>query len=161
MKRKVVHARPVVFLDIDGVVVTDESLRAGGPKCADSKSVAHLNSIVEVADADVVISSSWRMAHTIEFIRETLRAAGFRWSERIVGFTEHLHYRMQHGRITGRAERCDEIRAWLTKDPRDRYVILDDDFDAEITGHFVRTTPEVGLRAEHVDQALSILRVGH
>lgn len=150
--------RPLVFLDIDGVLVTDVSLQVGGAKCADWGCVSNLNTLVESSDAEIVISSSWRMAHSIDFIRATLCVAGFRWPDRIVGVTEHLHYRIENGRIAGRAERCDEIWAWLSNDPRERFVILDDDFEAEIAGHFVRTPADKGLGAEHVSCALSILR---
>jgi HAD domain in Swiss Army Knife RNA repair proteins len=120
--------------------------------------VSNLNTLVEAANAEIVISSSWRTAHSLEFIRETLCLAGFRWPDRIVGMTEHLHYRVENGRVIGRAERRDEIVAWLTHNPRELFVILDDEFEAEIAGHFVRTPGDLGLGVEHVSRALSILR---
>jgi ribosomal protein L31E len=149
---------PVIFLDIDGVVVTPRSLAEGGPKHADSSCVANLNRLVEAAHAEVVISSSWRTAHSIDFIRETLCASGFSWPERIIGMTEHMHYRVEHGSIVGRAERSDEIRAWLDRHPREQFVILDDDLEAEITGHFIRTEPDWGLRLQELEAALKILK---
>lgn len=150
---------PVVFLDIDGVVVTKRSL-LDGPKTADPSCVARLNSLISETNADVVVSSSWRMAHTIEFIRETLCAAGFSFPERIIDRTEHLTYRVENGTVTARAERHDEIRAWLSVNPRDSFVILDDDWDAEITGHFVRTCSEQGLEELHLNHARRILSRG-
>lgn len=153
--------RPLVFLDIDGVVVTEASLRIGGAKCADSSCVSYLNAIIAAADAEVVISSSWRTVHTLDFIRDTLCAAGFRWPERVVGATEHLHYRSENGRRVGRAERSDEIRAWLRNDPRERFVIIDDESEAYVTGHFVQTHADHGLSEEHVASALAILKVSN
>jgi hypothetical protein len=150
--------RPAIFLDIDGVVVTPRSLEHGGPKCADQSCVAELNRIVDAADADIVVTSSWRMRHTLDEIRAVLEAAGLESSSRVIGQTEHLHYKTgDDGRIVGRAERSDEIRNWLKANRRDRYVILDDDYDAEIPGHFVRTSPDHGLTREDADRALAIL----
>jgi hypothetical protein len=48
--------------------------------------------------------------------------------------------------------------AWLQANPRERFVVLDDDLDAEIAGHYVRTPPRCGLDRQHVSHALSILQ---
>lgn len=150
--------RPVIFLDIDGVVVTPASLEAGGPRNADARCVANLNALVETADAEVVISSSWRLRHSLDMIRQTLCAAGFRWPERVIDTTVHLHYRVERGVTVGRAERADEIRTWLAHNHRDRFVVLDDEWDAEIEGHFVRTSYDDGVGERDVELALSILQ---
>ena len=150
--------KPVIFLDMDGVVVTDESIRNAGAQSADTRCVAHLNAIVEQSDADIVISSSWRMKYSLDEIKSVLCSAGFQWPDRVIGATDHLHYRYENGRAAGRAERSDEIRQWLNVNHRERFVILDDDFDAEITGHFVRTPATNGLSPDHVEQAVGILR---
>jgi HAD domain in Swiss Army Knife RNA repair proteins len=151
-------SRPVIFLDIDGVVVTDASLAAGGAKCADSACVALLNQLVAAVDAEIVISSSWRTRHTIEFIRDVLSRAGFAWPERVIDVTERMHYRIENGSAVGRAERADEIRAWLAIHRRHAFVILDDDLEAEITGHFVRTRFDAGLSPDHVIDAIRLIR---
>jgi HAD domain in Swiss Army Knife RNA repair proteins len=153
--------RPVIFLDIDGVVVTEASLRAAGPKSADVSCVAHLNEIVEKADAEVVISSSWRIVHSLDFIRGVLCGAGFRWPDRIIDATCRMQYRIEYGVAVGRAERSDEIRAWLEANPRRAFVILDDDVDSEIRGHYVRTSSDAGLSCREASQALSILTADH
>lgn len=147
----------MIFLDIDGVVVTTDSLKTGGPKCADARCVNELNRIVEAADAEIVISSSWRLTHSTDFIRDVLCGAGFRWPDRIIGVTEHMHYRRERGAVIGRAERSDEIRAWLTTNPRERFVVIDDEWEAEIPGHFVRTPSDRGLGAGEALAALEVL----
>jgi hypothetical protein len=146
-----------VFLDIDGVVVTEESLRTGGAKSADRSCVSRLSRIVDTAGADIVISSSWRLVHSLDFIRQMLAEAGFRLPERVIGATDSLRYRLENGTATGRAERADEILAWLDRNGRRVFVVLDDDLEAEIAGHYVRTDPRSGLGDDHATEALAIL----
>lgn len=149
--------RPVIFLDMDGVVVTRASLSAGGLWAADKRCVAHLNNLVEIADAEVVISSSWRITHSIESIRRVLCSAGFKWPDRVVGVTEHLVYRYENGVAVGRAERSDEIREWLDDYPGRPFVVIDDDLEAEIPGHYIRVPGDAGLDAKAVNVAIAIL----
>lgn len=149
--------RPVIFLDMDGVVVTKASLKAGGLEAADRGCVAHLNNLVETADAEVVISSSWRITHSIESIRRVLCGAGFKWPDRVVDVTEHLVYRYENGVAVGRAERSDEIRVWLHEYPGRPFVVIDDDFEAEIAEHYIRVAGDAGLDANAVNAAIDIL----
>ncbi len=150
--------RPVIFLDIDGVVVTPASMNVGDARTVDVQCVAELNRLVEAADAEIVVTSSWRTCYSLDFITEALTAGGFRHANRVIGHTDHLHYRIEHGIAVGRAERFDEILAWLSTNPREHFVVLDDDFEAEVPGHFVRTASDLGLTARDVDAALAILR---
>ena len=52
----------VVFLDIDGVLVTARNLkqRNGRYKVADTKCIYALNHLTTITEAGIVISSSWR-----------------------------------------------------------------------------------------------------
>lgn len=149
---------PVIFLDIDGVLVTHESLKSGGSSCADRYCVGLLNKLVEDLGAEIVVSSSWRILHSLDFIRGALAARGLSKWRAIIDKTESIHYRTEGGMVVGCATRADEIRAWLAAHPeRTNYVIFDDDWDAEIEGHYVRTDMERGLTNEHLLAALNIL----
>lgn len=152
-----VSERPVIFLDIDGVLVTHESLKGGGMYCACSRSVGLLNKFIADVDAEVVISSSWRIGHSVDFIRGALAARGLFRHEAVIDKTEHIHWKSESGIITGTATRADEIREWLSRNPRESFVIFDDAWDAEIEGHYVRTNMEEGLTYEHLNRALDIL----
>lgn len=145
----------VVFLDVDGVlnsVAYSKSGRRRGPKHArniDRLAVAHLNTIVDATNAVVVISSVWRLLHSLPKLRSYLRQRGFR------------------GRIIGRTEefpsdtRGAEIAEWLRicGRPVQSYVALDDDGEFEPIQHrLVQTSYKRGLLARHVRLAIAMLR---
>lgn len=150
----------VIFLDFDGVLNSWAFARRTGAKGLlglDPEAVTHLNAIVERTGADVVVSSSWRLIHKRAKLRGRLAEVGFKGRLRDV--TPNLR--------TTLIDRSDEIRAWLDHhnvrasagfgEAVSTFVILDDGGDADIPGHFVRTTFEEGLTAEHVEAAVAIL----
>ena len=56
--------------------------------------------------------------------------------------------------------RGDEIRAWLSKNPVQNFVILDDDSDMREflhTEHFIKTTYKHGLTEELKNKAITVL----
>src|ERR1700751_244326 len=68
-------ARRVIFLDIDGVLAPIRRWDRYGdlePGC-----IEVLNEIVARAQADVVVSSTWRYGKTVIELQEILEAAGF------------------------------------------------------------------------------------
>lgn len=151
--------KPIVFLDFDGVLNSSVFLgarhRAGDDSIdqIDPEAVARLSRIVSASGADVVISSTWRLAFTLADLRGRLNAHGF--TGRVIDRTPNLPDE----------DRAAEILAWLADPPRDRpetFVIVDDDGDAglrELAPHFVRTDFTHGLQDRHVERALRILGV--
>ena len=149
---------PVIFLDIDGVLVTRESMKEGGFRSPDRRCVERLNELIETTRAEIVISSSWRIGYSLDFIRGAFCARGFRHPASIIDRTPQIHWRKNgNDLIVGSAARADEIRAWLAANPRETFVILDDDLDAEIEGRYVRTSMDDGLCDTHAAAALRIL----
>jgi hypothetical protein len=151
---------PVIFLDIDGPLVTPTSLRDGGLYCADRACMARLNELVAAAGADIVISSSWRIDHSLEFIRGAFSAAGFRHRARIIDVTPSFRYRSASGLAVGFAIRADHIRQWLAEnDPkRNQFIVIDDESDADIPGHFVHVKdPDAGFSDADLVYATSLL----
>ncbi len=135
---------PIVFLDIDGVLVTLASW--GTATRFDPAAVKNLNLLTDATEARIVISSSWRF---IREINDLLRAAGVT------------------GQIIGRTPRLDgcsrgaEITAWLRffNVETAPYVILDDDGDMDdLMNHLLRTTFDLGLTAECADEAIRVIR---
>ncbi len=155
----------VVFLDIDGVLNCHSYLaglaaRVGAydrndHEMIDSVAVERLNRIVERAGAKVVVSSSWRWAHTLQVIARMLALRGFRGEA--VGATPHQG-KMPSGLWAGEV-RGHEIQAWLDAHPAvERFTILDDSTDmAHLAPYLVRTYFETGLQDEHVEQAVAML----
>lgn len=138
--------RPVVLLDIDGVVTTSRMKHAMGSETyINPAQVEMLNKLVERTNAVVVISSSWRFDADV---RERLRTAGFRGD---------FHERWRTGEYG--QSRGHEIQAWLDVEDPENYVILDDDrgtLPSQRARH-VRPRSESGLFDSHIEEAVEIL----
>lgn len=153
----------VIFLDIDGVLVTGETVNrqntvgdhhfnpfAKGP-------VFQLNRILAATGAEIVVSSSWRCdGPRWDALMEHFKAQGI--EKRPIGRTIDLN-RKQNG-VWISAQRGEEIKAWLSNDVT-HYVALDDDCDMDaIPGHFVHIKNGMwrgGLGVAHADCAVAIL----
>lgn len=148
----------VIFLDIDGVLNSDgftiQERKKGvferDEDEVDPTRVALLNQIVQRTDADVVISSSWRIILKLSGIRGVLKARGFIGNVR--GATPNIG---TPNRIRG-----DEIRQWLETAPSlvSRFVILDDDSDmGALLPNLVQTSASTGLVEADVERAVQML----
>jgi len=160
----------VIFLDIDGVLNSqryfEEALDATGPlsfgeEQLDPEAVGLLDGLVKSADADVIISSSWRHIWGYEEIAQFLKNRGMKNWKRVTGQTE----------VADGEHRGNEIQAWLDLE-RERqvvepdrvsvqaYVILDDNdqFTSTQRPFFIHTNSMVGLTPADVARAAAILR---
>ncbi len=154
----------IVFLDIDGVLNNTKILKQRldarstlrfGP--FDPESVRCLNELVDRADAQIVLSSSWRNGPGPEYwaaLCQHLKGQGV--GRPLVGRTPHSYECGSNG-YRGR-----EIQWWVEHNgPVDAFVILDDDSDMEpYMDRFVKTDWNQGLRQHHIVDALKILGVG-
>lgn len=159
----------VVFLDIDGVLNSVEWIQrvgldvwdqADGGTQLDPDAVKRLDLIVQMSEARIVISSTWRKMYDPPTIRGFLRRHGF--TGEVIGETVHhipMEERTTAQQASGRYERGWEIKAWLDEHPGvTHYAILDDDSDMDgVREHFVHTQYPLGLRDEHVPRVLSLL----
>ena len=149
----------IVFADIDGVLNSRQSITNAHYKGEYSRyntypapyHVKQLNKIIELTNAKVVISSTWRIGKSISELRHILLLADFKGN--LVDTTPILD-KSDPDIIRGM-----EIRAWLDLHPDIRkFVILDEDSDmGNLTPHLVQTTFEWGLTEEHIDKAVKIL----
>ncbi len=150
-------AYPLLFLDFDGVICTRSSLVYAMTKenrdveMLDPVCIERLNQIVEATGAKIVISSTWRIIHTLDELKLWLKEKGFRGE--VIGKTPVLH-----------TERGHEIQTWIGLyetsglSPKGM-VIIDDDADmAHLSHKLVRTNMDGGLLDHHVDQAIKILK---
>ena len=146
---------PVIFLDIDGVLVTHRSMRAASGKrdhferhCADKACVAALNDLVERTGARVVVASSWRIGRSVAELQSLLSAWGGK--AEVVGRTRREEVNEERGAL---------IRDWAVTHGKPWFVILDDDTDmGDLAAYLVRTDFKKGLTKSHVAQALTVLR---
>jgi hypothetical protein len=150
----------ILFLDFDGVL-NSEKYYAGviaeleaiparhhswWEKHIDPRSVHRLNQIVWETGALVVVSSSWRLKGGVEYLQGLLNSRGF--AGKVISVTPN----------DIDVPRSGEITQWLDANSRvDEFVIIDDDEDAEIDGHFVLTSEKEGLTDKDVAKAIGIL----
>lgn len=118
-----------------------------------------LKEIVEKTNAKIVISSSWRIG-CCRSGRESI------FGDRLyIKLEKRLKdYNMDIYDITPSLDsgthRGDEIREWLSKNPTDNFVILDDDSNMceyTDTEHFIHTTYKHGLTEELKNRSIDVL----
>ena len=159
----------VVFLDVDGVLNSEDDLmvfreKNGITGCimyaeVEDRPLKLLKEIIDKTAAKIVVSSSWRI--------------GCERSGRESIFGDKLYKRLEKRlhdycleiyditpSLSGDIQRGDEIREWLSKNPVETFIILDDDSDMceyKDTDHFIQTTYKHGLTEELKDRAIDIL----
>lgn len=143
----------VIFLDIDGVLNCEVFYNRVGFTGEEryrnmcSERITMLNELCAEVKADVVISSTWRLGKSVDYMRQLLQAAGATFN--VIGFTPDL-----------RGEYCvrgNEIYLWLKENAEKlygvyvsdfrNYVIIDDDSDMLLwqREHFFQTDAYSGL----------------
>lgn len=149
----------VIFLDIDGVLRTDASDRywsevTGQPipksvfdRLFSNHSIAILNEIVYITGAKVVITSTWRVQHSLEDLRNIFKIRGFRGE--IIDKTNII------------GNRGEEIQEWLDTHPVNKYVVIDDSVK-DILIHInpkrvVKIESNIGLNDTHFDSITDLL----
>jgi hypothetical protein len=135
----------ILFLDIDGVLNHEE-----GSIYFEDEKVRILNKILTTTDANLVVTSTWRLGATPEEMDEVLASQGV-LPGRVIGVTPYLDD--QRGR---------EIQEWLeTWTPHyqiEKIVILDDRNDlAPLDGALVRTSKTIGLTERDANLAIQFL----
>jgi len=155
----------IVFLDIDGVLVTWDSMKNLGmvnrlhrfqPSC-----VAALNKLTRASGASIVVSSTWRLGNAERFAELVHYMSDQGIEAPVLGRTPHLVTETP-GYVIGLAEpRGVEIQHWL--DHADckveSFVILDDDSDmAHLTARLIQTSMESGLTDAHAERASLLLQ---
>lgn len=145
---------PVVFLDVDGVLVPFP-----GPETFAPAALAALAAIVRGAQARIVLSSTWRAdPRALDLILERFRSFGPPLSTAAFATTDP----------TVHQPRQWEIARWLDRHRPERWIAIDDEDlvngpeNARHRGifqdHALRIDSTQGLTADHVQPALAILQ---
>lgn len=151
--------RPVIFLDFDGVLNTEQyqaKLATEGKPTKDEwgplfdpHSVDNLRSIIEVTDAEIVISSSWRYLFRLGSLR-------MMWEVREL--PGEIRGTLPCG--TTCLSRGEEIECWLESNGHPDYVIIDDlnEFLPSQNSCYIETNPIVGITESDANKAIEKLR---
>ncbi len=146
----------VLFLDIDGVVLSGEELqRTRNRRYLPPSKIALVQEICDRTGATVVVSSTWRL---FDETADLLRHAGL---------TLHPDWRTprgrQHGSLIVATTRGSEIARWLARNPLvTDYAIVDDDSDMlpEQMERFVKTPFHTGIERAHVERLVAAIVAG-
>lgn len=144
-------AMKIVFLDIDGVLVTRDSPRPLR-EIPISSCVQALQRIIDTVQPQIVVSSSWRLdVSGIEGMRDLLTNFGL-VNFNLLGMTPFI----SGANVT----RGDEIRAWLKTTDADVevFAIIDDDKQmGDLLPFWFKTTWANGLTDEIADKVIWFL----
>jgi hypothetical protein len=133
----------IIFLDIDGVLITGHSLSLNGKvrfDTPDPECVARLNKVTDATGAKLVLSSSWRIGRTLLECRELLTGWGV--TAPLIARTQSPSFAMNRG---------VEIQAFLDEYTKHRdvssFVIIDDDRDmgSKLMPHLLQCEFRTGL----------------
>lgn len=142
----------VIFLDLDGVMMTSHSRRLwqegvrrgttlpdkeGWFRSLDTRAVAALGRIVTATGAGLVITSSLRHGLSVGELRRLFHAHGL---------AEHVHDKLHDAAPGDRGTQIDAWLSWQADPPR--FVVvddLDDGISRRFAAAFVRCEDEAGL----------------
>lgn len=118
-----------------------------------------LREIVEDTDAKIVVSSSWRIGCCRSGKESIFGGKLYNKLEKRLNEHGMSIYDITPSLGSG-TQRGDEIRKWLSENPVDNFIILDDDSDmCEFTNteNFIHTTYKHGLTEKLKNKAINIL----
>ena len=118
-----------------------------------------LKEIIDKTSAKIVVSSSWRIGYCRSGKESIFGGRLYSKLKKRLKDYDMFIYDITPSLNSG-AQRGDEIRKWLSKNPTDNFIILDDGSDmCEYidTEHFIHTTYKHGLTEGLKNKAISIL----
>ncbi len=142
----------IIFLDIDGVLNSAETFERmpGNIFGVDAKMLAILKRILSETEAEIVLSSTWRLS---ERCRQELTNRGLNW----IGCTPDLP---RQGGVSS-MERGYEIKHWLENQGKkfviEKYCILDDDSDMLPHQPHFKTSWKTGLTEDIAQKVIEFL----
>lgn len=158
--------KKIIFLDIDGVLATEKEYFRVRRKLWKKYDIANklqipypfnegcvkiLNYIIKETDAELVITSDWRIHWTLEELCEIFKFNGV--EKMPIGTTDKgsLLYTSQLEK-----ERIDQIDEYIKNNKIKNYVIIDDLNLNEIIGfnRFVKTNSFEGLKQTNVKEKI-------
>ncbi len=138
-----------LFLDFDGVLNNEpflRQMRSEGEmdRLFDPVNIEAFDGLCEaVSVSEVIISSSWRKGRTVRELQTLLEQNRSLKAGLVRGVTPEI------------GERGDEIVAWLERNPRESFLVVDDfPLEEYFPDRFLRTSTWVGLSPSAVEEWL-------
>ncbi|RKM63480.1 nucleotidyl transferase AbiEii/AbiGii toxin family protein [Butyrivibrio sp. XB500-5] len=164
------YLKKAVFLDVDGVLNSNNNDYGAGVeisdgKLVDSKAVALLAKLVKETDATIILHSGWRFwfddemnptRPEAEYLVSSLEKEGIR----ISGVTPDLTTEEIRKTKKFSLVKAEEILQWLKLNKEYTNWVVLDDLDlhnAVVEAHQVKTDPKVGLTENDIRRAMDIL----
>ncbi len=148
--------KKTIFLDIDGVLATHKEFMMNRLKLQNKHEIVkriHIpypfnkgcvkvfNEILKETDADIVLSSDWKLHWTLSELDEIFKFNGVIKSP--IDITEQRPVSM--GNLE--KNRVNEIKIYMEKHDVGQYVIIDDlHMDIYLTDRFIRTKDTEGIK---------------
>ena len=143
----------VIFLDIDGVLNSEEFLKNNETEMIDRDNVSILKNIIDKTGAVIVMSSGWRLwfddnMRPKDGYSQCLYDILCEFDIKLFGKTPDYSTEEIRTKKTFSHVKAKEISAWLSQyETIGKYVVLDDLNlkNEEINSHLVRTNAKVGI----------------
>ena len=143
----------LIFLDIDGVLVTSRHLIQSNKYFGfefDPECIKNLLDILEKTEAQIVVSSSWREGRTLKQLQSIFEINGI---IKVIGMTPVID-----GVIRGR-----EIKEYLHNSNEcgmniSKFVIIDDEEEmGDLKNYLIETDFKTGINQEVKDRVINFL----
>lgn len=153
----------LIFLDFDGVLVTNSSLLIYNTfksigfsptslfRLIDGESMKNLNELIDKTKAKIVITSQWRRTMSLGKIKGILVMAGFKYGDMILDTYDFFADERNRG---------DEIANFLAIEELEKFVIIDDScevYSSDQRERLVCPDPEKGFTEADMEKAITIL----
>ena len=138
----------VLFLSVDGVLHPAETRKDSH---FDRTNMAHLNTIIEMTGAALVLSSSWRLKSS--WCRDVYEALKDHGIAPFFSRTPRVWHKKEHW---WHDDRGLEIKAWVVHHNPKAWVVVDDQEVMVPDGHAFRTDPCSGLTALSVQHIVDL-----
>ena len=155
----------VIFLDIDGVLNSEEFLKNNQNECIDRNNVSILKNVIDETGAVIVMSSGWRLWFDDNMMPEDgysrcLYDILCEFDIKLFGKTPDFSTDEIRTKKTFSHVKAKEIIAWLSEhEEANKYVVLDDlDLkNEEINSHLVRTNAQVGITEDDAMRVIDMI----
>ena len=155
----------VIFLDIDGVLNSEEFLKNNQNEMIDRNNVSILKKVIDKTEAVIVMSSAWRFWFDDNMMpkdgySQCLYDVLCEFDISLFGKTPDFSTEEIRTQKTFSHVKAKEIIAWLSEHgPIDKYVVLDDlDLkNEEINSHLVRTNVKVGITENDIKRVINMI----